>query len=401
MGSRVRHLARLLSLGLFVFFVRSSSSWAQPNLLGVPSDAIAPAHEPEIPGGAGFFRVDVYSGHAPPDGTYLEDFASANQNGRIVPILVPDPLDRAALGHRAPLVLVHGIMLKDARDHSAINPEKAAIWDNFRRNMPASLRRFYKVYLYVYQTIRGPEPPGKVLAEKIRATLATDGSPDRGVAILSHSMGGLTMRHAMRESHLGDQVVFAGSIASPHHGSIVASLFGANSSIHRKIGWTRYLALRACQWIAPYPEAIDQIAYDNSGHELEPEEARGMGIRVNNELAEFNRSDPYLGKVTVMMPDLRSGSSPFAWYRPARYIPGFILGPLSEKFRSVDPLIHYESGMLEYANTVGERRGYTGLDHSTVMADPGVLSDLYQRLTSRTDAIAHPNTVVAATTPTH
>jgi alpha-beta hydrolase superfamily lysophospholipase len=362
-----------------LWLVLAVPAFAQLSLLDVRMSGDEPRDHP-MPPAARFTRVDVYFGSAPPAGMFPEDFAGGGQR----PMLVPDRDDPAPLGVRTPLVLVHGIMLKDAREPGEAHPEKAAVWDTFRRSFPAALRRHYKPYFYFYPTARGPRQAGREMAELVRGTLERERRPDAPIAVLGHSMGGLTMRYAMNEGRLGEQVRVAASLATPHHGSVLASLFSANERLKDKLGWFRWMALKYVLSITPYTRAIDEIAYDNSGHEFDPDEARRMGVRINTQLAEFNRADPYLRRVHALMADLRAPKLHFSVFKMLRYVPAYIVGPLSENFRSLDPLVHYESGSCESGSCptmrLAGRKAYEGVDHSSIMQSAAVMTDLYALL---------------------
>jgi pimeloyl-ACP methyl ester carboxylesterase len=351
------------------------------SLLEIPSgSAPTDSNEPDVvPAAASFFRFDIYTDDAPPTGTYPEEFASARQGSRIVPILIPDPLDRAALGSRNALVLVHGLSLRDSEDPDQIHPYKAATWDTFRQKMPASLRTNYKAYMFLYPTRQGPRPPGQELSRQIQQLLRTDGSPGARVGLVGHSMGGLTIRHAMNANQLGEKVTTAITLATPHHGSPVASVISANDRIRDKIGWLRWIALKGLLALSPRPHAIEELAYDNANHELDPTQAKDMGFKINDQLLRFNQEDHYLDRVTACMVDLRQTTRPFSMWRPLRYIPPYILSPIAPSFGSLDPVVHFESGNCD-GMRVGRRMDVTGVDHMNIYEDSAVLDRVYDRL---------------------
>jgi len=72
--------------------------------------------------------------------------------------------------------------------------------------------------------------------ERLRGALAEDlakivgAHPDRGIAVVAHSMGGLVARAALRDPRLASRISRLVTIASPHHGTPAAGIgIGANA----------------------------------------------------------------------------------------------------------------------------------------------------------------------------
>ncbi|PJB28194.1 hypothetical protein CO110_10210 [Candidatus Desantisbacteria bacterium CG_4_9_14_3_um_filter_40_11] len=143
--------------------------------------------------------------------------------------------DMDELGQRIPIILLHGINLDENKSKSCPNglygdvwcaDYKYTVWKTFYERALSKDPEFFskfKVYEYIYPSYQDFRTNGKKLADKIMEDEELKAS---SVYLIAHSMGGLVARAAMDEgtNGIGDRVEALFTLATPHHGSIGASL---------------------------------------------------------------------------------------------------------------------------------------------------------------------------------
>ncbi|MFZ3091478.1 MAG: hypothetical protein WA240_12765 [Nitrospirota bacterium] len=145
-------------------------------------------------------------------------------------------LDNSPLNGRTPIILIHGINRDEnlGRDCPLNNSEKERFWCyNYKRDVwntfyeeAAKIAGFYskfKVYEYVYPSYKDMLDTGPPLSSLIQNDPELANSK---IFLVAHSYGGLIARQAMKENNgaLGNQTINLFTLATPHHGSIGASL---------------------------------------------------------------------------------------------------------------------------------------------------------------------------------
>lgn len=125
-----------------------------------------------------------------------------------------DAFDKAPLGNRTPLILVHGI---GASASTQFNWER--FLDYADKQKPLMER--YKIYLYHYDSTRSVPDISQSLLQTLKHFIQAQNG--RHIKILAYSEGGLLTRNAMQDSYVDahtDEVI---TLATPFHGSPLAN----------------------------------------------------------------------------------------------------------------------------------------------------------------------------------
>lgn len=127
------------------------------------------------------------------------------------------------LGQRIPLVLIHGLWSETWSECFSDT------WRAFvESSIQAELNKVYQLYCFEYPSKSiSVENAAEWLAYRLNQYL-----PERQVVIVAHSMGGLVARAYMNLKGGGSRVIKLITLATPHHGTPLASLF----SIFRRVG---------------------------------------------------------------------------------------------------------------------------------------------------------------------
>jgi len=165
-----------------------------------------------------------------------------DSNCKIEPQLITQ--DEKPLAGRTPLILIHGWA-------SECEPQQG--WASFlKRFKKEKLNTHFKVYNFVY--------PSRLLsientATKLRELLERSRElRDVKPVFVGHSRGGLVARAYMTLENGGDRVIKLITIATPHHGTPMASLL---SMLTRKFG--DYNIRREVQSLLPLKDARDKL----------------------------------------------------------------------------------------------------------------------------------------------
>jgi alpha-tubulin suppressor-like RCC1 family protein len=146
--------------------------------------------------------------------------------------LYADSADRAPLGVRKPLVLVHGLQLdqRDCFDLAAFDPATETF-----RNLATQIRQdpaidsAYKLYFFRYPSWDSIIQTGNALGQALRsAGLSTY---PNSVVLLGHSMGGLVSRQAMTDPLVAAAVERLITLATPHMGTPAADTAQINADL--------------------------------------------------------------------------------------------------------------------------------------------------------------------------
>lgn len=288
------------------------------------------------------------------------------------PVLEEDPKDRAPLGDRRALILVHG---KDNGDLSG-NGHSASKIEVFKTLRESSkydeLRESYKPYFFKYPTYRSTKENGEALARLVQQKLP--GLSAGRVALVSHSMGGQVMRYAAAASAMARRVGLQISFAGAHHGSIMSSLLYANDRVIQKLGPVWWLVLKVGQRGEPDTPGLRSVCWDNHDGVVTESEIRDYGVRVNTELAAFNASDPNLAKLVCLHGDITSLQGKGPVFGLAQEVLRRGAAAFHPVFGNIDPIVPFGSGVLE-----GSRRHqvhtYPELDHGEIISRPEPWAD--------------------------
>jgi len=208
-----------------------------------------------------------------------------------------------------------------------------------------ALRHDYKLYAFEYPSFRGARFAAQALVGELRRLHGPAGVPPRSIVLLGHSLGGLVCRRAMNVDGFGDSVLHAFTLASPHHGTLIASLATADHRLRRVAGDRNYALLRTILGLlVPDGPALEEIAWDDHDGALSRHGLERMGARANPELLAFNAADHYRDRLTVLMgdcPDLRWNPIllPLDYVRAAQ-------GLFGRGFANCDPLVPLASGLF-------------------------------------------------------
>lgn len=262
--------------------------------------------------------------------------------------LVADPGDDRPLGDRRALVLVHGL-LWSSPDH----PYSGLMQDVMTRTVARhpyvrALRRDYKLYAFNWPSFAGAEKAGVELARQVRALYPDGQPPAKSVVLFAHSMGGLVSRYAMNQGDFGDAVRQVFTMATPHRGTLIASLARCGHGLDNIVGAFNVGLIRNfLGFLVPSCAALDDLAYDDRDGALSRPDLVEYGVKLNHGLRAFNERDRYLDRVTALTgdcPDLRNKvlGLPLDYIRAAQ-------GILGARFANSDPLVPRASGLFEDA----------------------------------------------------
>jgi pimeloyl-ACP methyl ester carboxylesterase len=140
---------------------------------------------------------------------HVQKYNRANDPGLLV------PYNNEELGDQTPLILVHGIGGNDEGNYCN--------WDRFLKfaERDAKFEQRFKVYLYKYDTSQSVPNLSEDLKNDLTELITSQGN--RKVRVLAYSEGGLLYRNAMRDPYIMAHTEKVITIATPHHGSPLAS----------------------------------------------------------------------------------------------------------------------------------------------------------------------------------
>lgn len=291
--------------------------------------------------------------------------------------LIADPRDPAPLGARRPLVLVHGLMWASPDQPFSPFMQDALTRTVSRHPAMRALRRDFKLYAFEYPSFAGTQAAARRLVDEVRALYPGGSPPPRAVTLLAHSLGGLVSRRALNTEAFGESVSRLYTLATPHRGTLIASVARARHGFRALVGDFDYGLLRNFMGImVPSCPALDELAWDDRDAAVTRPDLVEMGVRANPALAAFNASDRYLDRVTAMTgdcPDLRTSALGFALdhIRSAQ-------GRLGAQFANSDPLVPCISG--DFAGAPIERVHVARVNHVEWAVDPAVISAVLQRI---------------------
>lgn len=299
-----------------------------------------------------------------------EDFSRAYQ-------LREDPQDPFPRGSRRPLILVHGLMFSHPQVPLA-GMLRSTFLQNFRRNPHArGLRSRFKLYHFEYPTQKGARAAARRLVEETRALYPEGAIPADDVVVVAHSLGGLVARQALNIDAFGDGVERLITLATPHHGTLVASLANGNWNMREKIPEFDYGILRGFTGLLlPDCPALWDLWWDDHDGRLGKPEYADFQIPLNDWLKQLNANDAYLGKLTAYMGDcprfpVKPHNLPLEYIRWAQ-------GIFGAPFKNSDPLVPFASGIFEGAPVT--RRVVPKVTHIDWVFLPHVLDPVIEEI---------------------
>jgi hypothetical protein len=304
------------------------------------------------------------------DLTTYPDFAGSAR-------LCADPADPRPLAGRRMLVLVHGLLWAspDRSFSGAMQPLLARTFSS--HSAVRALRRDYKVYEFDYPSFAGIDAAARALVREVRALRDPAPVPSRCVVLVGHSLGGLVCRRAMNLGSFGDAVLRCFTMATPHHGTLLASVVHADHRFRSVVGTLNYELLRNLMGLlVPDLPALAEIAWDDHDRALSRPDLREIGVRTNAGLAAFNAADRYIDRLTCLTgdcPDLLTSPLmlPVDHVRRAQ-------GLLGRAFANTDPLVSYASG--SFAGAPVERAAVRRANHVDWALRHDILTGLIERI---------------------
>lgn len=265
------------------------------------------------------------------------------------------------------LVLVHGNYWKDAIGQRPDPKDRTFLFAPLLADPRfEEVRRKYRVFVYQYPTHLSVAHSAGSLASLIRNVLPA-GATAPDLTVIAHSLGGLVARHALQAPDLAGRMKDLITLATPHHGTVLASLVMANTRIREKVGLFGLFCQRMSRRVWPITPGLRGMAYDNHDGLIPHGEAQRYGIFVNRELAELNRACRVAEKTTCLMGRVAQNK----WLENRNLfdqVPRLIMGRLNPIYHGLDPLVHYESGMATGLK-VKDRHALDGLDHETIVTN--------------------------------
>ena len=292
--------------------------------------------------------------------------------------LVAEPVPADASHDLGTLVLVHGNYWKDAIGQKPSPSERMFLLEPTRDDprFQEVLRR-YRVYFYQYPTHLDVKVSAAALATQLRAVLPAHATgPD--LVVIAHSLGGLVARHALQDDDIAPRVRDVITLATPHHGTVLASVVMADARIREKVGLFGLFCQRMSRRVWPITPGLKGMAYDNLDALVPRQDVERYGIFVNSDLAELNGRDRVAHKISALMGRVKD----CRWLEKRNLfdqVPRWIMGKLDPIYRGLDPLVHLESG-LGYGLTVKKRFPLDRLDHETIATSPESRDIIFQIL---------------------
>ena len=232
--------------------------------------------------------------------------------------------DNSPLNGRTPVILIHGINRDEnlGRDCPLNNSDKERFWCyEYKRNVwntfyeeAAKIAGFYnkfKVYEYVYPSFKNSAlDNGPSLSSLIQNDPELANSK---IFLVAHSLGGLVARQAMNANNgvLGNQTINLFTLATPHHGSIGASLLNlmpgtlSDPVADAFLSDTKTLiALNLAKvyyGAAVYTQGYIDLQWDNFDGGIPQHYTNNFNVFTNDLLKTFNEArDNYKGKIIAL-----------------------------------------------------------------------------------------------------
>ncbi len=307
--------------------------------------------------------------------------------------------DDRPLGGRIPLILVHGWI---AECHGGKQGWERLIARIEREEGSAP----FKIYRFIYSSRRlGLEGAGSALAEAVAARGELQGE---GLLLIGHSVGGLVARTFMELDGGGERTIKLITLATPHHGSPLASLLAlvdgqwsssaAQEDLKRILNLGRYsdpllrgakllvsLSYRLIYGIDPagfldlrWDDYDDLTQQDYAGYSERIKEALDNRFlqRLNSSTRFDHKIIAYYGYLGHRAFDLRRGGElPFIFYgwsgELERRLPG--------NFDWNDGLIPIQSASFA-GHRITRRGPFPSMTHTDIRDHPQVQSRLLEDL---------------------
>ena len=282
--------------------------------------------------------------------------------------LEADPRDTAPLGSRVPVVLVHGydgsitaLPFDSHRDHTFQTFMQSAGYRKIQDRV--------KFYRFAYRPFMDLRDLGGRFAEVLARAF-----PSGPILFVCHSAGGLVARYALLDARLRDRVPGIITLATPHHGSVSASILSANGNVSERLGWLDALLMKRSQKATADTPALHSLLIDNMDGHISPAALEHFHMQVNSELAQLNANDPNVGKIYAYMGDVHHLWGRYTW-GIAGELHRRALGQFDRAWASADPVVHLASGTFAQAK-VAAVRVFRGRSHTELTTDPAVLASV-------------------------
>jgi hypothetical protein len=287
--------------------------------------------------------------------------------------LVADPRDPFPPEARAAVIMIHGYDGTVSEQPFESDRDRT-----FRPFMAASGYRHlwnrFKFYRFTYRPYRSLPELGAGCARSLLAELP----PDVPIIFLGHSAGGLVARFAGADLRLVDRVAGIITLATPHHGSVSASILMANGKVVERLGCVDALLMLRTQRNTPITPALRSLRSDGFDAHLTVSDQIRYNMPVNDQLAYFNRIDPNIGKIFAYMGQVRNLWGKYQW-GIAGELHRRALAHFDPAWASADPVVHLPSGIFAGA-PVAAVRLFPGRSHTELPADPEVMRDILHDL---------------------
>ena len=284
--------------------------------------------------------------------------------------LEADPADPAPLGDRVPVILIHGY--DGSITTLPFDVHRDRTFEKFMRSPGyRAIQDRVKFYRFAYRPFMALEELGSRFAAVL---LREFPDPARPILFVCHSAGGLVTRYAAADPRLRDRVPGIITLATPHHGSVSASILAANGNVSERLGCLDALLMRRSQRGTADTPALHSLFIDNLDGRLSPAAQAHFNMKVNTALAAFNQRDPNAGKIYAYM-----GEVHHLWGRYTLGIAGELhrraLGQFDRAWSTADPVVHLTSGIFAGAH-VAAVRVFKGRSHTELKEDPEVLASV-------------------------
>gem|GEM_PF-4293049 len=311
------------------------------------------------------------------------------------PYLVAE--DNQPLGDRIPLILIHGWLGECSGGEQG--------WENVIATIKHRGFALFKVYRFIYPSRRlSLEQAGRALKGAIAARPELDG---RRLLLIGHSRGGLVARTYMEFDGGGERTIKLITLATPHHGSPLASLLAlvdgqlgngrVREDLKRIFGLSRYSDLllvgakltvsfgyRLIYGIAP--QSFLDMRWDDYDGLVQQDYAR-YSARVKEELdnlflQKLNSIPRFDHKIIAYYGYLSPTARALGWGDPQRVfyrLSGELERTLPGDFCWNDGLIPIQSA--SFAGHKVTRRGpFSSMNHVDIRDHPQVLRRLMKDL---------------------
>ena len=219
----------------------------------------------------------------------LSSIESANKRKNVGNLSINDNIN---------IVLIHG-WDPDERTGDMF-PYKIGMWDTFinefNNTTLENLQENVSLYYFTYPTYKSVSENRLALAQAIEDFSSSN------TFLVCHSMGGLVARHALTQEDVASKVKKVITLATPHHGAILASFkyvldrtSQQFSSIELRV-IARLLVIFFSEHYNANNAGFRNLCWDNFDGSINTS-AQALGMVVNEGLSNFNNTTTHDGKI--------------------------------------------------------------------------------------------------------